>query len=65
MSAREIREDRARAQELDRRATEKAHEYALWLTTYGVPVRDIATLLDVSPQRFSQLANTQHRPEKG
>jgi predicted XRE-type DNA-binding protein len=34
-----------------------AQEYAHWLTTHGVPVRDVAELLDVSPQRVSRLAN--------
>ena len=32
-------------------------EFAQWLTTYIVPVRDIVELLDISPQRVSQLAN--------
>lgn len=56
-SAQGIKGLRAQAAELDREASEKAHEYALWLSTYGVPVRDIAALLDVSPQRVSQLVN--------
>lgn len=56
-SAQEIKGLRAQATELDKKATEQAHEYALWLSTYGVPVRDIATLLDISPQRVSQLVN--------
>ncbi len=57
-TAREIKSLRGNAKELERQATEKAYEYAHWLTTYGVPVRDIAELLDISPQRVSQLANS-------
>jgi predicted XRE-type DNA-binding protein len=56
-AAREIKAKRARAQELEREATQNAEEFAHWLTTYGVPVRDIAELLEISPQRVSQLAN--------
>jgi hypothetical protein len=57
-AAREIRNKRAHAQVLEREATQNAQEFAHWLATYGVPVRDIAELLDVSPQRVSQLANS-------
>jgi hypothetical protein len=57
-TAREIKSLRAKANELERQASEKAHEYAHWLTTYGIPVRDIAELLDISPQRVSQLSNS-------
>ncbi len=56
--AREIKSLRAEANEMERKATEKAQAYARSLTTYGVPVRDIAELLDISPQRVSQLANS-------
>lgn len=55
--AREIRSKRARAQQLEQEALSDAQQFAHWLTTYGVPVRDIAELLDISPQRVSQLAN--------
>ncbi|MGV0646475.1 HicB family toxin-antitoxin system [Mycolicibacterium sp. XJ2546] len=58
-AARSIRNRRAHAQELEQEALRDAREYAHWLTTYGVPVRDIAELLDISPQRVSQLANSQ------
>jgi hypothetical protein len=34
-----------------------ARAYCHWLVTYGIPVRDIAELLDISPQRVSHLAN--------
>ena len=56
--AREIRSKRAHAQQLEQEALSDAQQFAHWLTTYGVPVRDIAELLDVSPQRVSQLANS-------
>jgi hypothetical protein len=56
-AARDIRHRRAHAQQLERQATRDAQEFAHWLVTYGVPVRDIAELLDISPQRVSQLAN--------
>lgn len=55
--ARDIKDLREKAAALDRQATRDAHEYVHWLTTYGVPVRDIATLLEISPQRVSQLDN--------
>jgi predicted XRE-type DNA-binding protein len=56
--ARSIKARRARAQELEREVSRDAQQFAQWLTTYGVPVRDIADLLGVSPQRVSQLANS-------
>jgi hypothetical protein len=56
--AREIRSKRAHAQQLEQEALSDAQQFAHWLTTYGVPVRDIAELLDISPQRVSQLANS-------
>jgi predicted XRE-type DNA-binding protein len=58
-AAQEIRVLRARANELEQQALGYCREFAHWLTTYGVPVRDIAELLEVSPQRVSQLANEQ------
>lgn len=56
--ARSIRSRRAHAQKLKQEAIDDAQQFAHWLTTYGIPVRDIAELLDVSPQRVSQLANS-------
>ena len=38
-------------------AAEAMRDYAKTVTKAGIPVRDIAYLLDVSPQRISQLAN--------
>ncbi len=57
-SARQIKETRARANELERECRERAQQFAQQLVTHGVPVRDIAALLDISPQRVSQLANS-------
>jgi hypothetical protein len=56
--ARSIRNRRAHVQQLEQDVLRDSIEFAHMLTTYGVPVRDIAELLDVSPQRVSQLANT-------
>lgn len=57
-SARQIREMRAQASELERESGERARQFAQSLVTDGVPVRDIAALLEISPQRVSQLANS-------
>ncbi len=56
-SAEEIQQLRRQAQALDATAADAARAYALKLTAAGVPVRDAATLLHVSPQRISQLTN--------
>lgn len=56
--AREINALKERARHLEEQVNEMVREYCHWLTTYGVPVRDIAELLDISPQRVSQLANS-------
>ncbi|OBG25436.1 hypothetical protein [Mycobacterium sp. E3198] len=57
-TARQIKHTRAQAAELERESTQQARDFAHWLVTYGVPVRDIAVLLGISPQRVSQLANS-------
>ncbi len=57
-TARQIKDMRARASELERESAEQAREYAHSLVEHGVPVRDIAALLEISPQRVSQLANS-------
>ena len=57
-SARQIKDMRARATELERESAEQSRKYAHWLVEHGVPVRDIAGLLEISPQRVSQLANS-------
>ncbi len=57
-AAREIKNLRAEARRAERKATEAIRDYAHRLTANGIPVRDIADLLDISPQRVSQLANS-------
>jgi hypothetical protein len=57
-SARQIKDMRSRASELERESAERAREYAHRLVEHGVPVRDIAALLEISPQRVSQLTNS-------
>jgi hypothetical protein len=57
-AARQIRDMRARASALERESAERAREYAHWLVERGVPIRDIAALLEISPQRVSQLTNS-------
>jgi hypothetical protein len=39
-------------------AGQAASDYAKVMIREGVPVRDIAELLDISPQRVSQIANS-------
>ncbi|MDA0253139.1 MAG: HicB family toxin-antitoxin system [Actinomycetota bacterium] len=56
-SAQEIEQLRRQAQTLEAQAADAARAYALKLTNAGIPVRDAATLLHVSPQRISQLTN--------
>lgn len=56
-TAHRIEELRHRAEDLEAQAADAAKQYARDLTREGVPVRDAATLLRVSPQRVSQLAN--------
>lgn len=56
-TAHRIEELRHRAEDLESQASDAAKQYARTLTGEGVPVRDAATLLGVSPQRVSQLAN--------
>lgn len=57
-TAQHIEDLRQRAEDLETQAAEAAKKYARDLTREGVPVRDAATLLKVSPQRVSQLANS-------
>ncbi|BBX07888.1 HicB family toxin-antitoxin system [Mycolicibacterium aichiense] len=53
--AEKIRDLREQARRLERESVASAREFAHWLIANGVPVRDIAELLDVSSQRVSQL----------
>ncbi|HME79550.1 MAG TPA: HicB family toxin-antitoxin system [Mycobacterium sp.] len=48
---------RNRAVEVEQEAVATASDFAVRLTKADVPVRDIATLIHVSPQRVSQLTN--------
>lgn len=50
-----IREHRDAVQAAAAAANQEARDYAAALTAAGVPVRDAAELLGVSPQRISQL----------
>jgi len=56
--AAEITRLRAEAHRLEAAAGQAASDYAKVMTREGVPVRDIAELLDISPQRVSQIANS-------
>lgn len=58
-TAHRIEDLRHRANDLEAQAADAARQYAVTLTGSGVPVRDAATLLGVSPQRVSQLANAE------
>lgn len=55
-TAQRIERLRRQAEELEAKAADAAKQYARDLTREGVPVRDAASLLGVSPQRISQLA---------
>lgn len=48
---------RNRAVELEQEAVATASDFAVRLTKADVPVRDIAALIHISPQRVSQLTN--------
>lgn len=55
-TAHHIEDLRGEAARLEAKASEAVQQYARDLTHQGVPVRDTAALLGVSPQRVSQLA---------
>lgn len=55
--ARHVHDLRNHAAHAEREALTAASDYTKQLTHAGIPVRDIAALIDVSPQRVSQLAN--------
>lgn len=59
--AAQIDEDRRAAELANARAQQEAADYANALAKAGVPVRDTAELLRVSPQRVSQLARSGRR----
>lgn len=56
-TASEAQHLREEAQRLEQASLEAAKRFAQGMTEKGVPVRDVAELLGVSPQRISQLAN--------
>jgi hypothetical protein len=56
--ATDIRTRREDIHKLEAQVQQDTYQFCHWLVTYGVPVRDIAELLDISPQRVSQLANS-------
>jgi hypothetical protein len=55
--ANDIRDLRDAARKAEAAFADATKRYAKRATAAGIPVRDIAELLDVSPQRVSQLAN--------
>jgi hypothetical protein len=55
--ARHVNDLREQAAHAERAAHAAASDYAKHLAKVGVPVRDTAALIDVSPQRISQLAS--------
>jgi len=55
--AADIRDLRDAAREAEAAFADATKRYAKRATRAGIPVRDIAELLDLSPQRVSQLAN--------
>jgi uncharacterized protein YggE len=54
-SAREVTQLRERAREVESEASQAFRSLIRNLSDHGIPVRDTATLLQVSPQRVSQL----------
>jgi uncharacterized protein YggE len=56
-AAERVRALRKQAAEAEERAAHEVADYVRRLTKAGIPVRDTAELLGVSPQRVSQLAN--------
>lgn len=55
--AQHVNDLRRNASRAEQEAVAVARDYARQLTHAGVPVRDVAALLDISPQRVSQLTN--------
>lgn len=53
----DIRDLRDAARKAEAAFADATKRYAKRVTKAGIPVRDIAELLDVSPQRVSQIAN--------
>jgi hypothetical protein len=57
-AAHHIEDLRDEAHRLEVKAAQATQQFARDLTTHGIPVRDVAALLHLSPQRVSQLACT-------
>jgi hypothetical protein len=55
--AESIKDRRGQIRKLEESVLRDSREFAYYLNADGVPVRDIAELLGVSPQRVSQLLN--------
>jgi hypothetical protein len=55
--AADVRDLRDAARKAEAAVVDATKRYAKRATRAGIPVRDIAELLDVSPQRVSQIAN--------
>lgn len=55
--AESIKDRRGQIRNLEESVMRDSREFAYYLNADGVPVRDIAELLGVSPQRVSQLLN--------
>jgi hypothetical protein len=62
--AHHVEDLRRRAELLEAEAADAAKQYARQLAHEGVPVRDAAVLIGVSPQRISQLANVKDRTDE-
>jgi hypothetical protein len=56
-AAHQIEDLRDEARRLEVKAAKAAQQFARELTSHGIPVRDAAELLGVSPQRVSQLTS--------
>lgn len=56
--AEDIQDRRRKVSQLEQSVLRDSREFAYHLHADGVPVRDIAELLGVSPQRVSQLLNS-------
>ncbi|MFZ4372836.1 MAG: HicB family toxin-antitoxin system, partial [Mycobacterium sp.] len=56
-SVREVTQLREQAREVESQASQAFRSLIRSLSDHGIPVRDTATLLQVSPQRVSQLSS--------
>lgn len=57
-TAHHIEDQREEVRRLEAKTAEAIQQFAVDLTNHGIPVRDVAALLGVSPQRVSQLTNS-------